>query len=152
MKKKKLNKKKSKLQSKKEKRTKRIIIGVLILLLGIGIFYIVDKHNKSYHANNLSFKYEILDNSVVINKDVTNWIDKKSKEEGAYSLQMNNNEYILISQGSEDYNICLNNVLENSNSIKVEYQYIKSNNKDSKPQPMLIQIDNTSKSVRFSKM
>ena len=138
-------------RQKKIKKIKRIIIIVLILLVGVGILYSVDKYNKSYHADKLSFKYELLDNSVVLDKEVTKWITNKSKEEGAYSFKNNNSVYVLISQAGKDYNICLNKILENNNSVKIEYEFIKSDNKNSKKQPMLIQIE-TNKSIKFSKV
>lgn len=150
-KKKKLTNRKKIILSQKAKRNRRIVIGVVSLLLCLLVFGSIYMYQRTYHANNLSFKYEILDNDVVLNKDLTNWINKKSKEEGAYSLEFNNNKYIVISQGSKKNNVCLDNILENKYFIKVEYEYIKNNNKDLETKPMIIQIENSNKFINFSK-
>ena len=124
-----------------------LILSIIIVFVG---GYFIYANNKSYHNNGLSFKYAILDNNVILEKDVSEWIKKQSSTPGVYSMKFNNNEYVLITQGKELNNICLENLLENSRSIKIEYSFIKSE-KNANVKPMIIELDNTDKNIIFVK-
>ncbi|AMN31008.1 hypothetical protein BFS06_12410 [Clostridium perfringens] len=131
-------------------KVKIIIILILSIIIAFVGGYFIYENNKSYHNNSLSFKYAILDNNVILEKDVSEWIKKQSSTPGVYSMKFNNNEYALITQGKELNNICLENLLENSRSIKIEYSFIKSE-KNANVKPMIIELDNTDKNIIFVK-
>lgn len=133
----------------------RIILVITILIISsIGILFT----NKNKDEYNTEIAYEILDTSVVEDKEVLqSWIDENSENKGAYYTTTDDYIYILITNGKTTQSgvgICLEDFKIDS-KINVKYSIV-SNNSDEiveeyTPQ-MLIKLPLSNKKIVFEEV
>ena len=101
----------------------------IVLILGIS-FLISISYEKYLEKNNLreivEYKYDIIDRRAV-NEELEKWINdtlNSSKNSGVYSMNDENNTYILIHSGkqtNEGTNIILYSVEQEKNNLNINY-------------------------------
>lgn len=109
-----------------------IRFGIVAVLLVVAFFLYksISDNNKEKELQNKVTKtvaYEILDDSVQLDKEVDKWMNQNLKKEGFYAKKTDKETFILISGGTQKttgYGISLNAVDQKKANMRVEYEVI----------------------------
>jgi PrcB C-terminal len=115
-----------------------IRLGIIVVLLIAGFFLYKATTGNEKETTKESVKaepiaYEILDDSVALDKEVDSWLEKNLDKEGFYTKKTDKEVFVLISGGEQKttgYGISLNAVKQESQNIQVEYEVIAPSNKE----------------------
>lgn len=115
-------------------RTILIILLTAVAIIGFMMVGGKDETSKKKEVVKAEpIKYEVLDDSVVLEEDINGWLKANKNKEGFYTKKTKNETYILISGGNQattGFGISLNKVEQKDDTINVEYEIMKPGKSD----------------------
>lgn len=125
--------KEEELKLKEKKKRITFFIGILLMVgMIIGVFVLLGEKHQEDKTKDISKEEkiapEIIDDSVILSKDVTAWIEENKSKEGFYTKKADNGTFVLISGGEKNttgYGIALNGVEQTNKKIIVKYEIVE---------------------------
>lgn len=107
-----------------------ITVGAIMIAIAGLLFFFNGNDEKEKGSSDVKVKdvaYEILDDSVELDKAIEEWKKKNVAKEGFYAEKTKEETFVLISAGKKDttgYGISLNAVKQKGDKVTVEYEVI----------------------------